>query len=92
MLANGQVTVSEAAYRVGYSPAHFATIFRQRFNVSPSKLRPRLHSNQTRPKLKRKRVVRCRKLLLRWNPPRPNPGERLNQANSIRARNARPSV
>jgi len=38
-LASGQMTVSEAAYRVGYSPAHFATIFRQRFGVSPSKLR-----------------------------------------------------
>lgn len=39
MLASGQMTVSEAAYRVGYSPAHFATIFRRRFGVSPSKLR-----------------------------------------------------
>ncbi|WP_398471356.1 helix-turn-helix transcriptional regulator [Tardiphaga sp.] len=39
MLASGEVTVSEAAYRVGYSPAHFTTIFRQRFGVSPSKLR-----------------------------------------------------
>jgi AraC family transcriptional regulator, transcriptional activator of the genes for pyochelin and ferripyochelin receptors len=38
-LTSGQMTVSEAAYRVGYSPAHFATIFRQRFGVSPSKLR-----------------------------------------------------
>jgi AraC family transcriptional activator of pyochelin receptor len=39
LLTSGQMTVSEAAYRVGYSPAHFATIFRQRFGVSPSKLR-----------------------------------------------------
>lgn len=39
LIASGQMTVSEAAYRVGYSPAHFATIFRQRFGVSPSKLR-----------------------------------------------------
>lgn len=39
MLASGEVTVSEAAYRVGYSPAHFTTIFRQRFGMSPSKLR-----------------------------------------------------
>jgi AraC family transcriptional regulator, transcriptional activator of the genes for pyochelin and ferripyochelin receptors len=38
-LTSGQMTVSEAAYRVGYTPAHFATIFRQRFGVSPSKLR-----------------------------------------------------
>ncbi len=39
LLTSGQMTVSEAAYRVGYSPAHFATIFRQRFGVPPSKLR-----------------------------------------------------
>lgn len=38
-LTSGKMTVSEAAYRVGYTPAHFATIFRQRFGVSPSKLR-----------------------------------------------------
>jgi AraC family transcriptional activator of pyochelin receptor len=38
-LTSGRMTVSEAAYRVGYTPAHFATIFRQRFGVSPSKLR-----------------------------------------------------
>lgn len=40
MLSSGQVSVSEAAYRVGYAPAHFATIFRRRFGVSPSKLVP----------------------------------------------------
>lgn len=39
MLASGQTTVSEAAYRVGYSPAHFATIFRRRFGVAPKTLR-----------------------------------------------------
>ena len=39
LLANGEKTVSEAAFSVGYSPAHFATIFRQRFGTSPSRLR-----------------------------------------------------
>jgi len=39
LLTSGQMTVSETAYQVGYSPAHFATIFRQRFGVPPSKLR-----------------------------------------------------
>lgn len=38
LLASGEITVSQAAYKVGYSPAHFATIFRRRFGVVPSKL------------------------------------------------------
>lgn len=39
MLSAGQVSVSEAAYSVGYGPAHFATIFRKRFGLAPSGLR-----------------------------------------------------
>jgi len=33
------MSVSEAAYHVGYGAAHFATIFRKRFGISPSSLR-----------------------------------------------------
>lgn len=33
------LSVSEVAYLVGYTPAHFATLFRRRFGVSPSALR-----------------------------------------------------
>ena len=39
MLSSGQLSVSEVAYRIGYAPAHFATVFRRRFGVSPSDLR-----------------------------------------------------
>jgi AraC family transcriptional activator of pyochelin receptor len=39
LLTSGDMAISEIAYRVGYSPAHFTTIFRQRFGISPSKLR-----------------------------------------------------
>lgn len=38
LLAGGEMTVSEAAYRVGYGAAHFTTIFRKRFGMSPSEL------------------------------------------------------
>ncbi|MGY3621451.1 helix-turn-helix transcriptional regulator [Bradyrhizobium sp. USDA 10063] len=39
LISTGEMSVSEAASRVGYGPAHFATIFRKRFGVSPSSLR-----------------------------------------------------
>ncbi|WP_029002408.1 helix-turn-helix transcriptional regulator [Azorhizobium doebereinerae] len=39
MLASGEISVSEVAYRVGYGPAHFATVFRKRFGFSPRELR-----------------------------------------------------
>lgn len=39
LLCSEEVNVSTAAYRVGYSPAHFATAFRKRFGVSPSDVR-----------------------------------------------------
>ncbi|NAN54073.1 AraC family transcriptional regulator [Pseudomonas protegens] len=39
LLASGETNVSSAAYRVGYSPAHFSTAFRKRFGVSPKSLR-----------------------------------------------------
>lgn len=38
-IAAGETSVSEAAYQVGYAPAHFATIFRKRYGFSPSDLR-----------------------------------------------------
>lgn len=39
LLASGETNVSSAAYRVGYSPAHFSIAFRKRFGLSPSALR-----------------------------------------------------
>jgi len=39
LIASGEVSVSEAAFQVGYGPAHFATIFRKRFGISPGQLR-----------------------------------------------------
>ncbi len=39
LIASGEVSVSEAAYHVGYGPAHFATVFRKRFGISPGQLR-----------------------------------------------------
>jgi AraC family transcriptional activator of pyochelin receptor len=33
------MSVSEAAWHVGYAPAHFSVAFRRRFNASPSALR-----------------------------------------------------
>lgn len=38
-IAGGELNISQVAYRVGYAPAHFATIFRKRFGLSPSELR-----------------------------------------------------
>lgn len=38
LLAAGEMSVSEAAYHVGYGAAHFTTIFRKRFGMSPSEL------------------------------------------------------
>lgn len=39
LIASGEMSVSEAAGHVGYGAAHFATIFRKRFGISPSSLR-----------------------------------------------------
>lgn len=39
MLAAGEAGVAETAYRVGYTPAYFSTLFRTRFGVSPRELR-----------------------------------------------------
>lgn len=39
MLATGEATVAEAAFRVGYTPAHFSTLFRKRFGISPRAVR-----------------------------------------------------
>lgn len=35
-LAEGRVSVAQAAYGVGYSPAYFSTLFRRRYGVPPS--------------------------------------------------------
>ncbi|WP_315140447.1 AraC family transcriptional regulator [Achromobacter marplatensis] len=39
LILNGGMSVSEAAWHVGYAPAHFSVAFRRRFNASPSALR-----------------------------------------------------
>ncbi len=39
LISSGEMSVSQAAYHVGYNAAHFATLFRKRFGVSPSGLR-----------------------------------------------------
>ncbi len=38
LLAGGEMSVSEAAFHVGYRATHFTTIFRKRFGISPSQL------------------------------------------------------
>ncbi|RBL84050.1 hypothetical protein DDE05_26590 [Streptomyces cavourensis] len=39
LILNGGLSVSEAAWHVGYAPAHFSVAFRRRFGVPPSALR-----------------------------------------------------
>ena len=39
LLASGDLNVSQVAYKVGYSVAHFSTVFRRHFGISPSQLR-----------------------------------------------------
>lgn len=39
LIRSGEKTVTEAAFHVGYAPAHFSGIFRKRFGVLPSALR-----------------------------------------------------
>lgn len=39
LLSGSEMSVSEVAYHVGYGAAHFATVFRERFGISPSQLR-----------------------------------------------------
>jgi len=39
LIASGDMTVAEAAFEVGYTPAHFSSLFRKRFGMPPSALR-----------------------------------------------------
>jgi AraC family transcriptional activator of pyochelin receptor len=39
LLTEGEMSVSSAAYYVGYSPAHFSVAFRKRFGALPSSIR-----------------------------------------------------
>lgn len=39
LIASGEASVAEAAFRVGYTPAHFSGLFRRRFGLPPSALR-----------------------------------------------------
>lgn len=39
LILSGGLSVSEAAWHVGYAPAHFSVAFRRRFGVRPSELR-----------------------------------------------------
>lgn len=39
MLCDERINVSTVAHRVGYSPAHFATVFKKRYGISPSDVR-----------------------------------------------------
>jgi AraC family transcriptional activator of pyochelin receptor len=39
LIASGEMTVAEAAFQVGYTPAHFSGLFRKRFGLPPSALR-----------------------------------------------------
>jgi len=39
LILNGGLSVSEAAWHVGYAPAHFSVAFRRRFDACPSALR-----------------------------------------------------
>lgn len=39
LILNGGLSVSEAAWHVGYAPAHFSVAFRRRFGARPSALR-----------------------------------------------------
>jgi len=38
LIVGGEITISEAAYKVGYTPAYFSTLFRRRFGVAPRDL------------------------------------------------------
>lgn len=38
LLSSGATNVSEAAHRVGYTPAYFSAVFRKRFGISPRDL------------------------------------------------------
>lgn len=38
MLSSGGYTVTQVAAHVGYAVAHFSTVFRQRFGISPREL------------------------------------------------------
>lgn len=47
-LMRGGMRSTEAAYRVGYSPAHFATAFKRQFGVSPSQWREGIAGQRNR--------------------------------------------
>lgn len=40
-LVGGRMTVAQAAYAAGYTPAAFSTLFRRRFGIPPSRIRAR---------------------------------------------------
>jgi AraC family transcriptional activator of pyochelin receptor len=39
LISSGEMSVAEAAFRIGYTPAHFSGLFRKRFGRLPSSLR-----------------------------------------------------
>ncbi len=39
LITEGEAGIAEAAFRVGYTPAHFSSLFRKRFGMPPSALR-----------------------------------------------------
>lgn len=39
LILSGEKTVAEAAFHVGYTPAHFSSLFKKRFGIAPSALR-----------------------------------------------------
>jgi AraC family transcriptional activator of pyochelin receptor len=52
-LASGEAGVAACAYSVGYTPAHFATLFRKRFGLQPSALTPRAPALRCGPNVER---------------------------------------
>lgn len=38
LIRDGHISIAEAAYQVGYSPAHFSTLFRRQYGYAPSTL------------------------------------------------------
>lgn len=39
LIVSGEMSVAEAAFHVGYTPAHFSSLFKKRFGITPSALR-----------------------------------------------------
>lgn len=46
MLSGGHLNVSQVASEVGYTPAHFSTLFRRRFGMAPHSLVPHSSSDE----------------------------------------------